>query len=47
MAVHQRFAGDPTQLAIPLSWRRFWRVTLRVPRIENCADRKHAQKRIV
>ena len=40
MAVRKRFAGDPIQLAQVLA-------TSRVTCIENCADRKHAQKRIV
>ena len=42
MAVRKRFAGDPTQLAQVLA------VHITSPTcIENCADRKHAQKRIV
>ena len=41
MAVHQRFAGDPTLLAQVLA------AHVSSPTcIENCADRKHAQKRI-
>ena len=42
MAVHQRFAGDPTLLVQVLA------AHITSPTcIENCADRKHAQKRIV
>ena len=42
MAVRKPFAGDPTQLAPMLG------AHITCPTcIENCADRKHAQKRIV
>ena len=42
MAVRKRFAGDPTQLAQVLA------AHITSPTcVENCADRKHAQKRIV
>ena len=42
MAVRKRFAGDPTQLAQVLV------AHIMSPTcVENCADRKHAQKRIV
>ena len=39
MAVRKRFAGDPTQLAQVLS--------AHITSVENCADRKHSQKRII
>ena len=42
MAVRKRFAGDPTQLPQLLA------AHITSPTcVENCADRKHAQKRIV
>ena len=42
ISVRKRFAGDPTQLPLVLA------AHITSPTcIENCADRKHAQKRIV